>query len=337
MGDVDLAEAEPARAPVAALALGDDADVGDLAGGGGVVGVGRARSRRRGRRGRATRPARCRPGARRPRPRGRWRGRSTASTCRSPGRSRSRPAATGLPPAERMSVRSAARRRSVQNQPRGRRRSRPSSTSASSSAARGRAEQRAGRRRSAASSWAAAHRWGPSTCGLAGVEDGRLDRLAEQRLGMGDQVGVQRVVARHQDRRARPVAAAGPADLLPHRGAGAGEAGQQHGVEPADVDAELERVGGRQPDQLAGAQGRARCRGAPRAGSRRGTPPPGPAAPGRRRRAARPRVSATCSAPRRERTNASVRTPSATRSASRSAVSDEAARRTGAPCSPVRR
>ena len=34
--------------------------------------------------------------------------------------------------------------------------------------------------------------------------------------------------------------------------------------------------------------------------------------------------------------NASVRTPSTTRSASRSAVSDDAARRTGAPCSPVR-
>ena len=44
---------------------------------------------------------------------------------------------------------------------------------------------------------------------------------------------------------------------------------------------------------------------------------------------------ATCSAPRRDRTKASVRTPSATRSASRSAVSEDAARRRGAPFSPV--
>ncbi len=42
----------------------------------------------------------------------------------------------------------------------------------------------------------------------------------------------------------------------------------------------------------------------------------------------------TVSAPRRERMKARVRTPSATRSASRSAISAVAERRTGAPCSP---
>ena len=51
-----------------------------------------------------------------------------------------------------------------------------------------------------------------------------------------------------------PGAAPGPADLLPERRAGAGEAGHQHGVEAADVDAELEGVGRRQPEQLARAQ-----------------------------------------------------------------------------------
>src|SRR5690606_20765870 len=44
---------------------------------------------------------------------------------------------------------------------------------------------------------------------------------------------------------------------------------------------------------------------------------------------------ATASAPRRDRTNASVRTSPLTRSASRSAASAVAPRRTGAPCSPV--
>ena len=43
---------------------------------------------------------------------------------------------------------------------------------------------------------------------------------------------------------------------------------------------------------------------------------------------------ATCSTPRRERTKARVRTSSRTRSVSSSAVSEEAARRTGAPFSP---
>ncbi len=46
-------------------------------------------------------------------------------------------------------------------------------------------------------------------------------------------------------------------------------------------------------------------------------------------------VSATCSAPRRDRMKARVRTEAATRSASRSAASEEAARRSGAPFSPV--
>ncbi len=72
---------------------------------------------------------------------------------------------------------------------------------------------------------------------------------------MGDEIGVQRVVAGDQHAEGVAMAAAGAPDLLPHRGAGAGEARHHHGVEPADVDAELERVGRGQPGQLAGAQG----------------------------------------------------------------------------------
>ena len=83
----------------------------------------------------------------------------------------------------------------------------------------------------------------------------------------------------------------------------------QHRVEPADVDAELEGVGGREPDELAAAQRvleRAALLGQVAAAVGRDLP-------GQRRvdlgRAAPRRVIATCSTPRRERTKASVRTP----------------------------
>ena len=90
--------------------------------------------------------------------------------------------------------------------------------------------------------------------GVVGVEDRRLDRRAEQRLGVGDEVGVERVVAGDQHAEGVLRAAAGPPDLLPERRPGAGEAGDQHRVEAADVDAELEGVGGGQADQVAPAQ-----------------------------------------------------------------------------------
>ena len=90
--------------------------------------------------------------------------------------------------------------------------------------------------------------------GVVGVEDVGLDRLPEQGLGVVDQIGVQRVVARHHHPERVAGAAPGPADLLPQGRAGAGEAGEQHGVEAADVDAELERVGRGQAEQPAVAQ-----------------------------------------------------------------------------------
>ena len=90
---------------------------------------------------------------------------------------------------------------------------------------------------------------------VGGVDDGGLDGPAEQRLRVGDEVGVERVVAGDEHAEGVAVTSAGPADLLPQRGAGAGEPRHHHRVEPADVDAQLERVGRGQPDQLAGAQG----------------------------------------------------------------------------------
>ena len=152
---------------------------------------------------------------------------------------------------------------------------------------------------------------------------------------MVDQVGVQRVVARHHHAERVAGAPAGAADLLPQRGAGAREAGEQHGVEAADVDAELERVGRGQAEQPTRRAAPPRARGAPRAGSRRGRPPPGRPGCASTSPSSRRAVAATVSAPRRERMNASVRTRSTTRSVSRSATSLVAERRTGAPFSPT--
>ncbi len=71
---------------------------------------------------------------------------------------------------------------------------------------------------------------------------------------MVDQVGVERVVAGHQHHQRLVAASAGPAGLLPERGPGAGEARHDHGVQPGDVDTELQRVRGGDPEQVAADQ-----------------------------------------------------------------------------------
>ena len=86
--------------------------------------------------------------------------------------------------------------------------------------------------------------------GVRVVEPGRLDPPLEQRLGLAHEELVERVLARDEDREAVP-AAPGPAPLLAQRGDRAGEADRDRAVELADVDPELERVGRRDPEQLA--------------------------------------------------------------------------------------
>ncbi len=86
------------------------------------------------------------------------------------------------------------------------------------------------------------------------VEDGRLHRLLEQRFGMVDEEGVQRVVAGHQDGEG---ALAGPpcaAGLLPQRGSGAWVTRDHDRVQAGDVDAEFEGGGGGQTEKAAGMQ-----------------------------------------------------------------------------------
>ena len=82
------------------------------------------------------------------------------------------------------------------------------------------------------------------------VEDRRLHRAVEELVGMTAEELVERVVARHIDRQAAPA----PARAAPHlaqRGDRAGERHAHRGVQRADVDAELERVGRDHAEQLA--------------------------------------------------------------------------------------
>ncbi len=94
----------------------------------------------------------------------------------------------------------------------------------------------------------------PEDVRVARVQHGRLHRPPEQRLGVVHEVGVQRVVARDQDGERLLPGPAGAPGLLPHRGDGAGPAGEHDGVEAADVQAELEGVGGGDAEQLAALQ-----------------------------------------------------------------------------------
>ena len=71
---------------------------------------------------------------------------------------------------------------------------------------------------------------------------------------MVDDVLVDRGARGDEDRDARALAPPGPPELLPGRGDRSRVAGQDRHVEPADVDAELERVRGDDAEDLAVAQ-----------------------------------------------------------------------------------
>ena len=86
--------------------------------------------------------------------------------------------------------------------------------------------------------------------GVRVVEDGGLDPPAQQRLGLAHEELVERVLAGHEHRQA-VAAAPGASPLLAQARDRAREADRDGAVEEADVDAELERVGGRHAEQLA--------------------------------------------------------------------------------------
>ena len=87
--------------------------------------------------------------------------------------------------------------------------------------------------------------------GVGRVDQGGLVGAAEQVGGVVQQVGVERVVLADQHGQGRLALAAGPAGLLPHRGDRARVAVEHDRVQAADVHAQLEGVGGGQPEQPA--------------------------------------------------------------------------------------
>ena len=97
------------------------------------------------------------------------------------------------------------------------------------------------------------------------VHHRRLRRPGEELGGMVEVPLVELVVAGHEHRRRRLEGPAGPAGLLPERRQRAREPVEHDGVEAGHVDAELQRVGGGDAEQLALGEGRLQLRGAPRA------------------------------------------------------------------------
>ena len=91
---------------------------------------------------------------------------------------------------------------------------------------------------------------GAEDLGVLVVEDRGLDGALEEVGGVAAEELVERVLARDVHREAPP-APPGAAPHLAQRGDGAGERDDDRGVELADVDPELERVGGDHRAQLA--------------------------------------------------------------------------------------
>ena len=89
--------------------------------------------------------------------------------------------------------------------------------------------------------------------GVGRVEDRGLGG-GEDRLGVVHEVGVQRVVGGDEDGQAAGAGAPGPARLLTQRDARARPAGDEDRVQPGDVDAQLQGVGGGQGPQPARTQ-----------------------------------------------------------------------------------
>ena len=173
-------------------------------------------------------------------------------------------------------------------------------------------------------SWAAHSRCSPRISRARRVDDRRLDRAAQELVGVAGEELVERVLAGDVDGQAA-AAAAGAAPHLAQAGDRAGEGDADRGVELADVDPELERVGRDHAEQLAGDQPRARSRGAAAGCSRRGRGRS--ARPARRRGGRRPwrRISST---PLRDFMKQIVRAPAVTSSASSSAASASVEART---------
>ena len=81
------------------------------------------------------------------------------------------------------------------------------------------------------------------------IEDRRLDAPRQQRVGLPREELIECVVRRDEDRQAS-LPSAGATPLLPERRDGSRKTDRDRAVEQADVDPELERVRGRDAEEL---------------------------------------------------------------------------------------
>ena len=81
--------------------------------------------------------------------------------------------------------------------------------------------------------------------GVLRVDDGGFGRAGEEFVGMGGVPLVELIIARDEDGSSPLPRPSGSSHLLTQRRQGAGKTVENHGVETADIDAELECVGGR--------------------------------------------------------------------------------------------
>src|SRR5579862_1457622 len=89
--------------------------------------------------------------------------------------------------------------------------------------------------------------------GAVGIENRRLHRTGQEIVWVAAEELVERVLARDVDRQP-PAAPSGAAPHLPQAGDRAREGHADRGVEIADIDAELKRVGGHHAQQLSATQ-----------------------------------------------------------------------------------
>ena len=91
--------------------------------------------------------------------------------------------------------------------------------------------------------------------GVRRRDEGVLVRAAKEEVRVAHQVLIQRIVPGHQDAQRGLLSSTAPSDLLPGAADAAGVAGQNGRVQIADIEAQLQGVGGGHPQQLTAEQG----------------------------------------------------------------------------------
>jgi hypothetical protein len=111
---------------------------------------------------------------------------------------------------------------------------------------------------------------------VVGVDQRVLRRLLKEKFSVPDHILVEHASGGDEDRDRRVGRAPGAPDLLPRAGDAARIAAEDRRLQPADVDAQLQRVGGDDPAHLRRRAAPPRWRAARPAGSRRDSRAPHP-------------------------------------------------------------